>query len=280
MKKTVLGAGLVAAFIMVAHWSLFSVPEKPVLISLDSAIQRTDEVCYQTESPEPIDQNGSLNLLVWNIYKQNRDSWSEELSALSESAQLVMLQEVSLNPTFLDWLTEHSWASNQVSAFKLFETSAGVLNLTPHFPLQACAYTQIEPWLRLPKSALYATYALSNGQTLATVNIHAVNFTIGTKEFEAQIDALKSAVESHQGPIIIAGDFNTWSEERTQELKKRVELLGLKEARFSPDQRTEFVTGWPLDHVFYRDLNFKSAEAPLSGASDHSPMWVEFSLVK
>ena len=63
----------------------------------------------------------------------------------------------------------------------------------------------------LPKSALYARYRLSNGSDLVTVNLHAINFTLGTKDFQNQIEQLENAVKKHKGPLIIAGDFNTWS---------------------------------------------------------------------
>ena len=49
--------------------------------------------------------------------------------------------------------------------------------------LKLCAYTHEEPWLQLPKSALWSRYQLSNGEQLAVVNIHAVNFTLGTEEY-------------------------------------------------------------------------------------------------
>ncbi len=61
-------------------------------------------------------------------------------------------------------------------------------------------------------------------------------------------------------------------------IKQEISGLGLKEAEFSPDHRTEFLTGLVLDHVFYRGLTLEKAEAPSSGASDHNPLLVEFSL--
>ncbi|GLQ75136.1 endonuclease/exonuclease/phosphatase family protein [Vibrio penaeicida] len=280
MRKWLLSV-VAGCFCLVGIYAiLFTVPEKPILISLDATSQRTDQYCYTNANTTPLDSDERIRLLVWNIYKQNREGWSQALDRFSEHANLVLLQEANLNAEFIQWLSKHRWASSHVSAFKLFDSSAGVLNLAPNFPIKACAYTQIEPWLRLPKSALYSTYPLSNGQTLAVVNIHAVNFTIGTTEFEAQIDALKVAVESHEGPMIIAGDFNTWSEERTLELKERMAALEMAEAKFSPDARLAFITGWALDHVYYRGLTLETAEAPISGASDHNPMLVTLKLVK
>ncbi|MBD1555981.1 endonuclease/exonuclease/phosphatase family protein [Vibrio sp. S9_S30] len=280
MRKWLLSV-VVGCFCLVGIYVvLFTIPEKPVLISLDATNQRTDSSCSTNMAAASLDSDERIRLLVWNIYKQGREGWSEALNNFSANTDLVLLQEANLNTGLLKWLSKYRWASSHVSAFKYFDSSAGVMTLTPDFPLKACAYTQMEPWLRLPKSALYSTYPLSNGQTLAVVNIHAVNFTIGTTEFEAQIDALKAVVESHAGPMIIAGDFNTWSEERTLKLNERMTALEMVEAKFSPDSRFEFITGWPLDHVYYRGLVLETAETPISDASDHNPMQVTFRLIK
>ena len=57
-----------------------------------------------------------------------------------------------------------------------------------------------------------------------------------------------------------------------------VARLRLKEVRFTPDERMTFMTGLPLDHVFYRGLNVKEAHSIKSNASDHNPLEVSFSL--
>jgi len=258
---------------------IFSVPPQPELITMSADRVQEEQVCYRNPHNGPIDQQGTLTAVVWNIYKQNRSNWSAELNRLSQQAQLVLLQEASLDDDFVTWLKGHQWASSHVSAFRAFETSAGVLNLARQLPTTACAHTQKEPWLRLPKSALYATYALSNGQSLAVINVHAINFTIGTVEFRAQIDALRNAVKKHHGPMIIAGDFNTWSEERMAALSELMKTLAMKEVTFSPDSRTQFITGLVLDHIYYRDLSLIAAEAPETDASDHNPLIAQFRLL-
>jgi endonuclease/exonuclease/phosphatase (EEP) superfamily protein YafD len=217
---------------------------------------------------------------VWNIYKQNREGWSEELSRLSSDAQLLLLQEASLNTGLKQWLSEQGWEGNQVNAFKVMGESAGVINLARTTPNLACGYTEMEPWLRLPKSGIYARYPLSNGQELAVVNLHAVNFTYGTNEYQLQLQALANELSQHTGPIIVAGDFNSWSEERMTVMKQVLTSLGLNEVSFSPDNRVRFISGLPLDHVFYRGLKLENAKAPESDASDHNPLLLSFSLLQ
>ncbi|MBN3491522.1 endonuclease/exonuclease/phosphatase family protein [Vibrio neptunius] len=278
-KKRLLILPIVVIAVVVGGFQLtFSLPEQPQLSTISPSGEDVSLRCAHASNVESIDNNGVINLLVWNIYKQNRDNWSQELTKYSEDKQLVLLQEASMTAELKEWIKQPFWFGNQVDAFKAFERSAGVLNLSKSLPKLACAYTELEPWLRLPKSAIYATYPLSDGELLAVVNIHAVNFTYGTDEYQRQLDALVAELNKHSGPIIVAGDFNSWSADRMAVMKSALDKLGVQEVSYHPDNRTQFITGLALDHVFYRGLALIKAEAPESDASDHNPLEVMFRL--
>jgi endonuclease/exonuclease/phosphatase (EEP) superfamily protein YafD len=235
------------------------------------------EKCQVLNQSKPLDLDGHLNLLVWNIYKQNRSEWAQELATLAKGKQLILLQEASMSDDFKAWLKRHFWHGFQVNAFKAFNTSMGVLNLSSQLPTRICGYTEMEPWLRLPKSASYALYPLSDGQQLAVINIHSINFTYDTTSYEQQLDTLFSQAQKHQGPMIVAGDFNSWSQARVKALSERLKKLQLNEINYQPDLRTSFY-GLPLDHVFARGLRLKKAQTLSTKASDHNPILVEFAL--
>lgn len=299
------GLIIVLAISTVMVWYTFTVPDSPQLVSIDlDAKQQSAENINKSNSPshhsqtssaadpqiskycykdkaiaQPIDDDGHLGVLVWNIYKQNEDNWQKALTQYAQKSQLMMLQEASLSDEFKAWIEKQSWGASYVSAFKVFDVGAGVLNLANQMPKTACAYTAVEPWILLPKSGLYASYALSNGQTLAAINVHAINFTIGTEEYTEQIQALEEALAKHKGPVIMGGDFNTWSEDRMMELTSLVDELGLQEVNFTPDNRRLFVNGLPLDHLFYRGLKLIKAHSPVTDASDHNPLLAEFDLI-
>ncbi|AIW19686.1 endonuclease/exonuclease/phosphatase family protein [Vibrio coralliilyticus] len=278
-KKRLLILPIVAIAAVVGSFQLiFSLPKQPQLSTISQSGEDVSLRCAHASQVESIDNDGDINLLVWNIYKQNRDNWSQELTKHSNDKQLVLLQEASMTPELKEWMKHQLWFGNQVDAFKAFERSAGVLNLSKSLPKLACAYTELEPWLRLPKSAIYATYPLSDGQVLSVVNIHAVNFTYGTDEYQRQLGTLVDELSKHQGPIIVAGDFNSWSADRMAVMRSALDTLGVKEVSYRPDHRTQFITGLPLDHVFYRGLTLIKAEAPESDASDHNPLEVMFRL--
>ncbi|CAM2732040.1 endonuclease/exonuclease/phosphatase family protein [Vibrio diazotrophicus] len=281
-KRYLLLFGLLSclAIVFSGYKLVFNIPEHPQLITVGENSVGQPLVCFQDDKALPLDQQGQLGLLVWNIYKQNREGWSAELTRLSSDAQLLLLQEASLNTGLKQWLSEQGWEGNQVNAFKVMGESAGVINLARTTPNLACGYTEMEPWLRLPKSGIYARYPLSNGQVLAVVNLHAVNFTYGTDEYQLQLQALANELSQHTGPVIVAGDFNSWSEERMTVMKQVLTSLGLNEVGFSPDNRVRFISGLALDHVFYRGLKLENAKAPESDASDHNPLLLSFSLLQ
>ncbi|QIL84920.1 endonuclease/exonuclease/phosphatase family protein [Vibrio sp. HDW18] len=274
-----LGLSLLVVAGVLAFYHLFTIPNQPELLVIQRDQISESLHCYQDVQQHSLDQQGQLNLLVWNIYKQNRPDWSTELSALSVDRQLLLLQEANLSPAFEQWIRQHDWAGTQTRAFTVFGEAAGVINLAQVMPSLACAYTQQEPWLRLPKSAIYARYPLSNQQQLAVVNLHAVNFSYGTKEYQQQLGTLLKLLEAWSGPMIVAGDFNSWSEARMALLDAKLAALGLQAVAFTPDHRSQFINGLALDHIFYRGLVLENAQAPKSGASDHNPLLVSFRLV-
>ncbi len=279
-KKTLIALFVIAASTLAAFQWIFTVPEQAQLLNIvpsTKVVQRCYQESYRKE--DGLDVNGELSILVWNIYKQQQDDWFDELSRLSRQTQLVLLQEASITPTLKQFISGSPFTAKSVRAFDAFDTSTGVLNLSTSPPTSICAYIEVEPWLMLPKSALLAYYALSNGEVLAVVNIHAINFTFGTQEYQQQLKQLSQQLSGHLGPMIIAGDFNSWSERRLLKLKQSMQELNLVEVHFTPDHRRQFIINdIALDHVFYRGLMLKTAEAPLTDASDHNPMMVTFTV--
>lgn len=280
VKYWALGLSAIMIIVFISFFSIFTIPSKPQLISISKQTSESDWYCHESHPPTPaIDRGGKLNVLVWNIHKQAADNWQSELEKLSANKQLILLQEASLTDGFKSWLNKQAWGASYVNAFKVFGVSSGVVNLASQLPNRACAYTSLEPWIQLPKSALYARYSLSNGQDLVVINLHAINFTAGTAEFEQQIKQLQQAVDKHQGPLLIAGDFNTWSEARLSRLRQMMQVLNMKEAVFTPDYRRLFINNLAFDHVFYRGLKQQSARSPVTKASDHNPMLIHFELM-
>lgn len=225
-----------------------------------------------------IDSQGHLQVLVWNLHKQNSRNWRTELTQYSQHAQIVLLQEIKLTALFKRYIKDFHWHANHADAFTIFNNSAGVLSAAKVPVEEIVCYLAPEPVFRLPKSSNISRYKLSDGQILTAVNVHLINFTFGLKAYRKQMEALIEDVKYVDGPMIFAGDFNSWSNERQAMIDSMMDELGLKEISYVNDTRRRFLARLPLDHVYYRGLQLKEAEVLDTSASDHNPILVDFSL--
>lgn len=177
--KVAAGLGAIAGALGISalNWS-FDVSEVPE-VSANVLAPEFSYTCIHSELAQPLDDNGELTVSVWNIYKQQKDNWRSELEKVTQDSRLVLLQEASLNVPLKDYLDTAHWKVRMANAFRFLNTPAGVMNLSSVNAKSTCAYLAVEPWLRLPKSALLSEFNLSNGQTLAVVNLHGVNFSVG-----------------------------------------------------------------------------------------------------
>lgn len=66
------------------------------------------------------------------------------------------------------------------------------------------------------------------------------------------------------GPVLFAGDFNTWSQEHLDDVTEVMEAHGFQHTYYWPYDRRSV----PLDHVFTRGLTLKKADNFVC-ASDH-----------
>ena len=145
-------------------------------------------------------------------------------------------------------------------------------------PSAHCNLTAWEPWLGTPKATSVTKYPLRDRpDRLLAINVHAVNFALGLQNFQGQFQALKKLLTEHEGPIILAGDLNTWSENRQALVDAFLGEHGLSPVAFEPDLRTT-AFGRALDHIYVRGLKTKAAEVIPVSSSDHNPLRVTLGL--
>ncbi len=219
-----------------------------------------------------------FTLLNWNIYKQKRQNWQEELQQLTRNADLLTLQEIKYSQEFRGFSRNNNLYYLQNNAFKYQGDLYGVNTLSKVSASYACGTRYSEPWAILPKTALATVYPIDKQeQSLLLINIHGVNFTFTAAPLKEQIQPYLSLIGSHSGPVIFSGDFNTWSSARLQEVEQTFQKAGFQEALFKRDQRTN-IFGLPLDHIYYRGLQVIKSESWKTEASDHTPQRVTFTL--
>ena len=216
----------------------------------------------------------TIKLVNWNIQKGSGDGWLTDMLRLILPADLVVLQEAS--PT-LPLLKDNSGQFHRSFAegYTTQDLRTGVMTLSRAMPLSQCRFLNYEPWLGTPKATLVTRYGLIGTKTtLLVINMHGVNFSLGMAELQAQLREAEFVINRHNGPVILAGDFNTWHLWRIELLNELKKTLGLNAIEFADDQRTQFF-GYPLDHVLTRGLTIRSAQTLMLTSSDHNPLIVE-----
>jgi len=224
----------------------------------------------------PLSQDEKIRVLVWNIFKQQRAEWLSVLQSFGKDAHLVLLQEAQTTPELVSFATSNYLAADQVPAFVLPQHPSGVMTLSSAHPVYCCPLREREPILRLAKSALVTVYPLPDGRNLMVVNVHAVNFSLGVDVYSKQLLPIGDQIGRHDGPVIMAGDFNAWSRPRMNALYRFAREMALRQVRFTDDNRSR-AFGRPLDFVFYRGLNVDEASVLVTRASDHHLLLVECS---
>jgi endonuclease/exonuclease/phosphatase (EEP) superfamily protein YafD len=220
---------------------------------------------------------GQLDILSWNIQKASNSGWAQDLAALSGGVNLAFIQEASIQadiPRVIDNPLHQAFAAGYTTS----ERETGVMTLSSSSPSLRCNFTSWEPWLGTPKATSVTEFPLAGREDrLLAINLHAVNFALGLVDFQQQFGALKNLLDTHPGPVILAGDLNTWSEQRQELVDDFTREYGLAAVIFSPDLRTT-VFGRALDHIYVRGLQAREARVIPVSSSDHNPLWVRLAL--
>jgi endonuclease/exonuclease/phosphatase (EEP) superfamily protein YafD len=218
-----------------------------------------------------LDPNG-VRIASWNIHKQGDAGWQRDLRSLGAANDVVLLQESVLDAELRQLITDAGLRWVMASSFLHADIDIGVLTAARVTPLAACTQRVVEPLLRLPKSSVITWFALrERADTLAVVNVHAINFSLSLGAYRAQFDAIGDALADHAGPLILAGDLNTWTAERAKVVRDVARRLGLTEVPFAADRRSVFF-GHELDHIYVRGLALVASSATEVTSSDHNPV--------
>lgn len=216
-----------------------------------------------------------LKLLSWNIYKAQIQGLYHDLAQLNQQADILLLQE-AIEDQRLSALKPY-WRFSP--GYKSGTVQSGVMTLSRWPATVHCTFTHTEPWLRSPKATNIVEYAMADQQRLLSVNLHGINFTVGTEDYEQQIHAAVQVMEQHQGPIIFAGDLNTWSDARQAVIVNALTKLGLSETLYLDDKRTK-AFDLALDQVWTRGVTISTTRVPQYQSSDHNPILVTLHLNK
>jgi endonuclease/exonuclease/phosphatase (EEP) superfamily protein YafD len=269
MKKSILNLFAFIVFMM----PLTGMASESVLCTQNSNLdQRSFSETVQSRT-----NSGEFTLVNWNAHKLSDSKFLSDLVLLSQSADLITLQE-AMHSTDYEQLFLRNFKFD-VSFFKSFcfnknKDATGVMTLSRiHLENNLTLLSPgREPITNTPKVSGYSLVRITGVGPVHIINTHALNFNLGG-DFKRHIDSIEQLIHQLQGPVIWVGDFNTWNNIRTSYLMKAAEELGLTHVALSRDSRL-----LKLDHVFVRGLNVKSAEVLNNfKSSDHKPIRVIFS---
>lgn len=216
-----------------------------------------------------------LRLTIWNMFKgHGGEHFYNDFRLLSFQSDLVLLQEALLSRRSLMELSPEGFLGVHGASYERADhLRDGVMTLARMMTDEApqrilCKYP--EPVLKTPKAALVTCYALPHSSDrLMVVNIHATLIRTIKRAVE-ELDHLMNQLPQHQGPIIFAGDFNTFTPRYFQAVAGKLEELGLQYVPIPGDPRRQMDH---LDQLFVRGLTVKEVWVETKiRSSDHFPI--------
>ena len=234
--------------------------------------------------------NDSIRILNWNIHKEgNTREWEKAIASITQhkSPDIVLLQEVRLDAAVESFISEnlhYGWEFSPNVYQGNHKAYSGVLtasHIKPNIVASALS-KETELFSKIKKTILITKHRVgSPSSELLVINIHAINFNIGLDGYKDQMRCITAAIEDHDGPVIVAGDFNTWRKGRYDLLSKLARDMKLEKVDFGSDaDHIAAVFGNPLDHIFISRETLEvvnGTQDVIAGIkpSDHSPLFVE-----
>lgn len=226
----------------------------------------------------------SLDVLVWNVKKGDRPLFDSEFKKFGADKELFLIQEAYTAGFFTDTLDAfkgYQWDLGLSFRYKRYNNDAtgNMIGAIVKPTWVKVEHTfNLEPVTKTPKATIYAKFAVEGfDKELLVISMHGINFN-GLNAYLNHLAQVRAVIAAHRGPVFLAGDFNTRTDEREVELRAFAASLRLKEVELiNGDGRMQsYGSKHYLDYAFVKGLTVKHAEVFESKGSDHQPM--EFSL--
>ncbi len=220
-----------------------------------------------------------LNIFVWNVYKgQKANIFENDFKKHGSGKDFILLQEALVdNKMPLLWKQDFSayeWHLAQSFHYKKDLSSTGVA-IGSKFTPTSVDFIRSKAreffWLT-PKLTLFSEYEFE-GRKVLFVCTHVLNF-VTTSAFSESLYEIAEKISHFEGPVVLAGDFNTWNVKRYMIMKSIFRDLKLEHLDLENDGRL-----LKLDHVFVRGFDVLKAEVHHTVmGSDHFPLEIKLKL--
>ena len=222
-----------------------------------------------------------IRVSIWNLCKGAAGiSFEHDYRLLCYQSDLILTQEALLSKRSINVFCEPGFkvvhAASYVRKDRLRDGVMTVSRVAPDPSKMirvVCKYP--EPLLKTPKVALVSFYPIENSKyPLMVVNLHATLIRLKSAAIE-EMEHLLSHLPSHQGPILLAGDFNTFTSGYLKAVGSVLQRLSLDYIPIPNDPRPRTQA---LDQVFCRGLEVHSIAVDTTVKnSDHFPLLLKLS---
>ena len=252
-------------------------------------VKETEAHTYSGVTRDHDFDRDSIKVLVWNVKKAEMKPWQNEFMKYGSDKDLLLVQEAYQKPLFTNTLETFEnvrWDMGISFLYKLYNNQATgnmIGSRVEPVEVKVRHTPDYEPVVATPKATTFAKYAIEgSNKLLLVISVHGINIT-SLASFKRHMAQAKEEIESHDGPVLFAGDFNTRTGGRTYHLSKLAESLNLQPVTFKNGEcRMKFkFTPYYLDHSYVRGLTVKNAEVDCQAkGSDHRPMMLELALAE
>ncbi len=222
----------------------------------------------------------TFGVLCWNVYKKNTKNlafkpYLEKMTAEKE-IDFLLFQEANFRDD--NHFTLPNFAFDAAANLEFRGEFYGVLSASRAESTHAQAYLSEgrESLIGPHKSLILSTYIFEDGSELLILNVHAINFR-ENQRYHKELERFLKLMIHHEGPMIIAGDFNSWNKKRMQRLHEIREKLRLNAVPFKQTDNVKSFMGNHLDFIFYRGVEILDFSVDRNhGLSDHNPLFARF----
>ena len=222
----------------------------------------------------------TFSMLCWNVHKNNRKNpkFKPFLKQFVEkkNIDILLFQEAHFKDNETCILPELTFDAAANLEFR--SEFYGVLTASKIEANKSQAYLSEgrETFMGPHKSLLLSLYSYEDGSKLLILNVHAINFR-ENQHYHRELERFLELMKTHEGPMIVAGDFNSWNKRRMERLKEVREKLELKVVPFEKIDKVKSFMGNHLDFIFYRGLELLDFEVHKNHKlSDHNPLFARF----
>ena len=224
-----------------------------------------------------------IRIAVWNMCKGAGGLLFEhDYRSLLYRSDLLLAQEALLSKRSIRTFGERGFETIHAASYKRRDgLRDGVMTVSRVRSCDAvsrviCKYP--EPIFKTPKAALIKYFPIKgHSERLLVINVHAtlIRFVAAAVE---EMQHLLEHIPLHHGPMLLAGDFNTFTPAYLRAVAGVLSSIGLEYVPIPNDPRPRTQA---LDQVFCRGLDVKHVEIDTTVRnSDHFPILLHVALKK